>query len=131
MIIDKDNLFSDGQAVTATAVSTNAIDLGEAGDAIGQELTIHVVVSGKDDFATLTSLTVQVQTSETGVTTPTDSYTDVLLSAAIPVASLKAGKEVFTVRVPQGLKRYVRLKYTVTGSNATKGKITAFASKDL
>ena len=124
MIIDKDNLFSNEQAVTASAASSNALDLGAAGDAIGQELTIHAVVT--TSFATLTSLTIKVQTSANGT-----DYTDLLLSAAIPVASLVAGKEVFTVRVPQGLKRYVRLHYTVTGSNATAGKITAFASKDL
>ena len=124
MIIDKDNLFSNEQAVTASAASSNALDLGAAGDAIGQELTIHAVVT--TSFATLTSLTIKVQTSANGT-----DYTDLLLSAAIPVASLVAGKEIFTVRVPQGLKRYVRLHYTVTGSNATAGKITAFASKDL
>ena len=124
MIIDKDLLFSNEQAITGTAASTNVIDLGEGGDAIGQELTIHAVV--KTSFATLTSLTVKVQTSADN-----SNWADVVLGPAIPVASLKAGKDIFCVRVPQGLKRYVRLYYTVAGSNASAGKITAFASKDL
>ena len=124
MIIDKDFLFSEKQAVTASAASANAIDMGAAGDAVGQELTIHAVVTTA--FATLTSLTIKVQTSANN-----SDWTDVVLSPAIAAASLTAGKEVFAIRVPQGLNRYVRLHYTVTGSNATAGKITAFASKDL
>ena len=60
MIIDAELMFSNKQAVTATAASTNEIDLGAAGDAIGQELTIHVIVDTA--FDKLTSLTVAVQT---------------------------------------------------------------------
>ncbi len=124
MILDADLVFSNKQAVTATAASTNEIDLGAAGDAIGQELTIHVVVDTA--FATLTSLTVSLETSADNST-----WTTVLSGPAIARASLTKGASIFCVRVPQGLSRYVRLKYTVGGSNATAGKVTAFASKDL
>lgn len=124
MILDADLLFSNKQAVTTTATSTNEIDLGAAGDAIGQELTIHVVVDTA--FATLTSLAVSLETSADGST-----WTTVLSGPAVPRASLTKGANIFCVRVPQGLSRYVRMKYTVGGSNATAGKVTAFASKDL
>lgn len=124
MILDADLLFSNQQAITATAESTNTLDLGVAGDAIGQELTIHVVVD--TTFATLTSLTVSLETSADDST-----WTTVLSGPAIAAASLTKGANIFCVRVPQGLSRYVRLKYTVGGSNATAGKVTAFASKDL
>ena len=124
MILDADLVFSNKQAVTATAESTNTLDLGVAGDAIGQELTIHVVVDTA--FATLTSLTVSLETSANNST-----WTTVLSGPAVPRASLTKGASIFCVRVPQGLSRYVRLKYTVGGSNATAGKVTAFASKDL
>lgn len=124
MILDADLVFSNKQAVTATATSTNKIDLGAAGDAIGQELTIHVVVDTA--FATLTSLTVSLETSADDST-----WTTVLSGPAIARASLVKGASIFCVRVPQGLSRYVRMKYTVGGSNATTGKVTAFASKDL
>lgn len=123
MIIDRDNMFSNGVAVTASAAS-EAIDLGAAGDAIGQELTFHTIVT--EDFKGLTSLTVKVQTS-----TDNKTWADVVTGAAIPVADLLAGKDIFCVRVPQGLKQFVRLHYTVTGSNASAGKVTAFMSKDL
>jgi len=124
MILDADLVFSNKQAVTATATSTNKIDLGVAGDAIGQELTIHAVVDTA--FATLTNLTVSLETSADYST-----WTTVLSGPAIARASLTKGASIFCVRVPQGLSRYVRLKYTVGGSNATAGKVTAFASKDL
>jgi hypothetical protein len=124
MILDADLVFSNKQAITATAESTNALDLGAAGDAIGQELTIHVVVDTA--FATLTSLTVSLETSTDGST-----WTTVLSGPAVARASLTKGANIFCVRVPQGLSRYVRMKYTVGGSNATAGKVTAFASKDL
>lgn len=124
MILDADLVFSNKQAVTATAESTNTLDLGVAGDAIGQELTIHVVVDTA--FATLTSLTVSLETSANNST-----WTTVLSGPAIARASLTKGASVFCVRVPQGLSRYVRMKYTVGGPNATAGKVTAFASKDL
>ena len=124
MILDADLLFSNKQAVTATAESTNTLDLGVAGDAIGQELTIHVVVDTA--FATLTSLTVSLETSANN-----SDWTTVLSGPAIARASLTKGASIFCVRVPQGLSRYVRMKYTVGGSNATAGKVTAFASKDL
>ena len=124
MILDNELFFSDKQAVTADAASTNALDLGAAGDAVGQELTIRAVVT--TTFATLTSLTIKVQTSANN-----SDWSDVVLSPAIAVASLVKGAEVFTVRVPKGLKRYVRLYYDVTGSNATAGKISAFMSKDI
>lgn len=124
MILDADLVFSNKQAVTTTATSTNEIDLGVAGDAIGQELTIHVVVDTA--FATLTSLAVSLETSTDGST-----WATVLSGPAVPRASLTKGANIFCVRVPQGLSRYVRMKYTVGGSDATAGKVTAFASKDL
>lgn len=124
MIIDADLMFSKDQAVTATAASAVVVDLGAAGDAIGQELTFHTMVTA--NFATLTSLTPKVQTSANN-----SDWEDVVSGPAIARAALLKGKDIFCVRVPQGLKRYVRLYYTVTGSNATTGKITAFASKDL
>jgi len=124
MILDKDLLFSKDQAVTSDAASTNALDLVSDGDAVGQELAFHVVVT--QAFATLTSLTIKIQTSANN-----SDWSDVLLTPAIAAASLTKGTEILYVRVPKGLKRYVRLYYDVTGSNATAGKITAFMSKDI
>ncbi len=133
MIFDSTNLFSDGQAVTASAASTNVIDLGatqtpqHAANAItrdiGKGTPINLRVQVTADFATLTSLTVGIQTDDNE---GFSSATTVLSSPAIPVASLAAGYVFPLVVVPRGvLERYVRLYYTVAGSNATGGTVTA------
>ena len=81
MLLDTQNLFSDAQAITATAASDNVVRFGK-GDISFLPLLIQVV----EDFATLTSLTVKVQTaSDSAFTTPVD-----LASTTIAVADLKA-----------------------------------------
>lgn len=124
MILDADLQFSKEQAVTSSAAST-ALDLQAPGDAVGQELTIHTLVT--TGFAGLTSLQVKLQTSKDN-----SAWEDVLMTPAITLASgkLKAGSDIFKVRVPGGLDRYVRLYYTVSGT-ASAGKVTAFMSKEF
>lgn len=124
-ILDKLLVFSEDQAVTATAYSTNTLDLGQGGDAVGQELTLRVLVT--EAFATLTNLRIILETRAAG----TDDWEEVVLSTAIPAAKLTKGREIFCVRVPRGLKRHVVLTYNVGGSNATAGKVTAYLSKEL
>jgi hypothetical protein len=134
MIFDKQSLFSDAQAITATAVSTNVIDQGATGTPIGGSVAlardlgaggpVPIRIQVTEAFATLTSLTVSIQTSDaedfgSGVVT-------VGSTAAIAAADLIAGKVFSLQYVPQGTdKRYVRLNYTVAGSDATAGKVTA------
>lgn len=129
MILSNQSLFSNDQAVTATAVSTNVIDTGEkgtptwgsvafAGD-IGKGTPIPLEVVITEDFATLTSLTIAVETGAT------DALGTVLLSQTVAVADLVVGKRLNFKVVPEGVNRYLGLKYTVTGSNATTGKIKA------
>ena len=116
MLLDTQNLFSDAQAITATAASNNVVRFG-LGDISFVPLLIQVV----EDFATLTSLTVKVQTAvDSAFTTPVD-----LASVTIAAADLKAGTILPINYIPKGNLGYMRLYYTVTGSNATAGKITA------
>jgi hypothetical protein len=122
MIIDRDFMFSNALELKASANST-VIDTQAEGDAIGQELTFHNVIN--EDFAGATSLTIKIQSSENKT-----AWNDAVISPAIPVAELTKGADVFSVRVPKGLKRYIRLAYTIAGTG-TAGKITSFASKDL
>lgn len=133
MIFDAQTKFSNAQAVTATAVSTNVIDLGAAGIPYGSSTAltrdqgvgedIPLLVQVVTTFATLTSLTVSVQTSvDEAFTSPVT----VLASQAIPVASLVAGYTFNIDSLPERTRlRYVRLNYTVAGSNATAGAVTA------
>ena len=125
MIIDKALQLSKEQAVTASAASTNYIDMKAAG---GAYEPVFVVAQVDVNFATLTSLTIGIQTATDSAFT---SPTTILSSGAIPVASLLAGKVVFQERLPMDTKRYVRAYYTVTGSNATAGKISLNMTKDV
>jgi len=118
MILDYENRFSDGQAVTATAVSDNVVDFGSDGAGPGEPLELLVQVS--EDFASLTSLQVEVQTSADN-----SSYSTIASSEDAGVGDLEAGYQFRIRALPHGLDRYVRLRYVVTGSNATAGKVDA------
>ena len=133
MIFDETLKLSDDQAITATAASTNVIDLGATGTVygaaaaltrdIGPGQPVSLLIQVTEAFATLTSLDIQIELDSTESFTP-DSTIDVQM--AVPVASLVAGYKVPYNFVPDGVNlRYMRLKYTVNGSNATAGKITA------
>lgn len=132
MILDNQAIFSDQQAITASAVSTNVIDLGAMGSTsynkttlkrnLGKGPEIPLLIQVTEDFATLTSLTVALQQDDSDAFgSPT-----VVASQTIGVAQLKAGYIFPIDKVPRGVtERFLRLSYTVTGSNATTGKITA------
>ena len=133
MIFDKQNLFSDAQAITATAASTNVIDLGATGTVagegapisrdIGPGVPIPLRVQVVEAFNTLTSLAVALQVS----TTENFAAPITVETQTIALADLKAGA-VFggLYYVPRGTNaRYARLNYTVTGTAPTTGKVTA------
>jgi hypothetical protein len=132
MIFDKTLLFSDAQAITATAVSTNVVDLLATGRAYGHAANIvkdvgkgnaiplHIQVV--EAFNTLTSLTVTVQCDDNEAFSSAKN----VVAQTIPLAELVAGKTASILVVPPGVdERYLRLNYTVTGTNPTTGKITA------
>ena len=119
MILDKANLFSDAQAVTATAFSTVAIDLGAPGRGTGEPVEVFCQVVA--DFSGGDDLTVSLETAaDAAFTTPAT----LVSSGAALTAALKAGYRFGLGSLPEGAKRYVRLKYAVTGLMGT-GKITA------
>ena len=133
MIFSNQDIFSDYQAITASAASTNVIDLGDTGRVIGETADlsqdagagrkIPLRIQVTTAFATLTSLKVAVQTDDDSAF---GSPTTVLETEAIPVASLVAGYVFNIDEIPlKTNERYVRLYYTVAGSNATAGKIFA------
>ena len=123
MLYDTQNEFSDNQAITSDAASTNVIPFAQGQlkeVAFGTPIPIRIQVT--EDFATLTSLEIQLQTAtDAAFTTPVTLDS----TGAIPVADLKAGYVASINFLPKGNKGYMRLYYDVTGSNATAGKITA------
>ena len=121
MILDKENLFSDDQAITASAASTNVVDLGVSRD-IGKGVPVPVLIQVTADFATLTSLTAEIETSDSEDFSSSETLAT---SGAIPAADLVAGYQFPMQYMPLGTKRYVRVNYTVAGTNASAGTVTA------
>jgi hypothetical protein len=123
MLIDKQNQFSDAQAVTTTAVSTNVIDLGVArdiGGAVTEQLMLLCEVVTAFTAGGAATMTVQFQTS------PDNSSWSILAqSDAIPVASLVQGYKFLPNELPGGTSRYIRLNYVVATGPMTAGAISA------
>lgn len=133
MIFSKQLTLSDQQAITATAVSTNVIDLRPMGTVYGAAAAltrdlgpgkpIPILIQCTETFATLTSLTITIETSDATNLTSSRVHAS---SGAVAAASLVAGYKFPVIYLPLGPHlRYLGLRYTVGGSNATAGKITA------
>ena len=118
--------------MTATAPSTDVIDLAPIyGDEqirdVGVGFPLELFVVCTESAAGGTDLTVTLQTD-----TKEDFSTkvDLISSAKAVVADLTAGSRILSVKVPAGVKRYLRLNYTVTGT-MTAGKYTAGINLDV
>lgn len=122
MLIDAGALLSYGQAITGDAVSTDALDLGSGGLDRGPGGGLVVAIHIAQSFALLTSLAIQLQCD-------TDSNFGsprTLTQLSLTLAELTAGR-LFTLPLPlERVERYVRLNYSVTGTNPNAGKISAW-----
>lgn len=132
MIFDRSLLMSNAQAITATAASTDVIDLGATNTVfgaatalvrdIGRGYEIPLRVQVVTAFNNLTSLSVSVQVDDSS---SFSSPKTVQISQAIPLASLIAGYVFEEVALIPGVnERYMRLNYTVVGTAPTLGAIT-------
>jgi len=126
MIFDRTNLLSDAQAITATARSTNVIDLGPINPGfardIGKGKGIPLRVQVVEAFNNLTSLTVALQVDDNAAfSSPVTVWSQVVV-----LADLLAGKVIVPEFITRGTKeQFMSLLYTVTGTAPTTGKITA------
>jgi hypothetical protein len=120
LVLDRRVLFSNDQAITASANSTDIIDLSSLRDISSGEPVI-VLVQVTEAFDALTSLTITIQTS----TTEAFSVPVSLTAATLPLSSLTAGEKFLIIALPGGILRYLRLAYTVSGSTPTVGRIIA------
>jgi hypothetical protein len=123
MLFDAETLFSDGQAVSTTGVSTNLVDGGAVRDvASGELLWLVVQITQAFTAAGAATLTVEVQTaSEPTFASPTTLYT----SPVIPVAELSLGARPLRVAMPKYAQRYLRLRYVVGTGPFTAGKLVS------
>ncbi|KRR09570.1 hypothetical protein CQ12_13870 [Bradyrhizobium jicamae] len=145
MFTDSQELLSDAQALTATAISTKVYDLLPSGGAVGSGrpggpvanttvniagkpmylyIYVHTVLDSAGEAATLTA------TVESSADTSNGSSTVHWTSGLIAEATLATGYWVAKgVALPPGTyKRYVCVKYTVGTENFTSGKVSAWLS---
>lgn len=116
MIIDKELMFSNAQALTAAAVSTNVVDQGAAGDAYA---ALWLVVN--NSAAITGTLGFELQTSAD------EAFTSPITLMSIAAAARSAAGNIFKGRIPVGAKKYLRLNYT---GAPTAGSVSAFLVKD-
>ena len=123
MYLDKQLMFSEAQAVTVTAASTNVIDLGAGTDAgAGEPLEMMVMVDEAATAAGSATVTIALETDDNEAFA---SPATLASSGAIGKAALTAGSSHFRLEVPEGAERYLRLTYTVATGPLTAGKFTA------
>jgi hypothetical protein len=127
MIMDKNLMVSAAQAVTASAASTNYIDLGAAGDAY---VSSWLVVQVREAATASGSATVDIDI-QCDDNTSFSSATSLYKVSAVPKATLVANYEAIKVRIPQGCERYLRVYYTVATGPLTAGTFDAFVVSDV
>ena len=120
MIMDAQLLPSDAQAVTTTAPSVNAIDLGVARD-IGRGAPLRAVAVVTAGFAGGTSIRADlVESDNADLSSPATLVT----GNATTTANAVAGRKLADVIVPTTSKRYLGFNYVVSGTMSA-GKVTA------
>lgn len=134
MLLDANLQLSAAQAVTATAVSTNTIDLGQNRDlGPGEDLYAVITVDVSAAAAGAATVNFQLIASDTAnLASPTIlSQTD-----AIGKAELTAGREPIAIEIPHTYlaanpkgQRYLGLQYTVGTGPLTAGSFTCYIGK--
>lgn len=127
MLISEQQTFSDAQALTATAASTNLIDLGATGTVLGSSVALtrdigpgtpveFIIKLDVDSGGTSPTLDVAVQVDDN------DSFSSAkTVASSEQLAGGSAGDEVQIAYVlPEGTdERYLRLNYTLGGTSPT------------
>lgn len=131
MFLDAQLLFSDAQAVTAAAASTNSIDLGAVRD-IGTGENLYLVVTvdvAMTDTGSDSSLAVAIEGDSTTTFTPDGTHT------VFTIPAVSAAGAIFVHKLDPSSAalqyRYIQLKYTPNNGNLTTGSFTSFLTKDI
>lgn len=125
-------LFSEDQAVTADAASTNIVDLGAMGTVygaaaalsrdLGRGEPIPLLIQVTEAFDNCTSVKIGIEVDDnSGFSSAKEVASETVL-----LADLVVGKQCHLQFLPKGIdERYLRVYYDVTGTAPTVGKFTA------
>jgi hypothetical protein len=140
MIRDRQLQFSNDQAITADAISTNVIDLGPLGGATantirdigaGKQLYLHILVkTALTDADGTPTLTVNLESDDVAdlSTTPTVHWTVAAVTEATMVAGYWIAKG---VPIPSGAyQRYLGIRYTTNSADFDGGTVDAWLSEN-
>lgn len=122
-LMDNILVLSDEQDLSGagSAYSTNYIDFDETNPNLGDGTPLILRVFVNTAFTLLTSL--QIVLVEGATSSPT---TALISGPAIVLASLVSGYEFPRIIIPQTHLRYMRVYYTIVGTNPGAGSVTAF-----
>lgn len=109
MQLSLQDLFSDKQAIgtsTGDVASSNVLDWGTHKDDVSRDLTLFVKVDEAGTFGTEGTITVKFQTSANN-----SDWTTLETTSAL--TALAAGDMVISCPLPEGIKQYNRVEYSV------------------
>ena len=120
--IDDKHVFSDDQAITAAAASTNSLDFGEVAPnrGTGRKIMAEVIVTETFVIVGAETLTIALQHKDEG-----GAFADLATTGAIAKESFVKGAK-FYIDLPEGAhKRHLQLYYTPGTGPFTAGKVFA------
>lgn len=133
MKIDDGDLFSDAQAITASAKSTHNLDLRAARFiGIPQLFLIAQVVVAFTDAGSDSTVTVAIESDDNSAMSTPVARQSCGIFAAVSAIGARLGNGAVPISfavVPAG-ERYIQLDYVVTNGNLTTGSITAWLTAD-
>jgi len=113
MITDYKLTFSNDQAFTDTAASTNVIDLTVAAPGVGNGEELYINIQPTVAYATITSVNTTLQTDADEAF---GSPVTLASTGVIAIANLIPTKPIKMV-ITEPTERYLRLLYTVVGGS--------------
>lgn len=136
MITDAFLQLSNAQAVTASAVSTNTIDLGVARD-VGTGECLYAVITVDQAVTAAGAATVNFQVISSAAAA-LSSPTILGQTDAIGKAELTAGRRPIVIEIPRTVlaaqpvgQRYMGLQFTVATGPLTAGQFTVNIVRDV
>lgn len=126
MYVDAQLLFSDAQAVTAAAASTNIVDLAATRREVGVGKPLYVVVGcvvAMTDAGSDSTLAVTLESDDAAAFS---SATTRQTIGTFPATSAAGTRFVVPLVVDTITERYIRLYYTPANGDLTTGSFDAF-----
>ena len=128
MLLDNELIFADSQTVSSGAtVLSGVIDTKQGGDAIGEELYVHLIAVGGS--ATSAGVSASLRTGDTKSGTVISGAEVLQTVNQVANATVVPGMELAKFRMPQGAKRYLDLSVTVAGTVSSLA-VAAFINAD-